>query len=71
MYLDEISQPRRTVIAGAGLGLAATALAACSSYGNKPEAAAPARRRPDRRALRRPAPRRLWPRPPTSPSGRA
>ena len=39
MYLDEISQPRRTVIAGAGLGLAATALAACSSYGSKPEAA--------------------------------
>jgi Rieske Fe-S protein len=42
MYLDEISQPRRTVIAGAGLGLAATALAACSSYGNKPEAASSA-----------------------------
>jgi Rieske Fe-S protein len=39
MHLDEISQPRRNVIAGAGLGLAATALAACSSYGNKPEAA--------------------------------
>ena len=39
MYLDEISKPRRTVIAGAGLGLAATALAACSSYGSKPEAA--------------------------------
>jgi Rieske Fe-S protein len=39
MYLDEISQPRRTVIVGTGLGLAATALAACSSYGNKPEAA--------------------------------
>jgi Rieske Fe-S protein len=39
MYLDEISQPRRTVIAGAGLGLAATALAACSTYGKKPEAA--------------------------------
>lgn len=39
MYLDEINQPRRNVIAGAGLGLAATALAACSSYGKKPEAA--------------------------------
>jgi Rieske Fe-S protein len=39
MYLDEISQPRRNVIAGAGLGLAATALAACSTYGKKPEAA--------------------------------
>jgi Rieske Fe-S protein len=41
MYLDETSQPRRTVIAGAGLGLAATALAACSSYGKKPDAASP------------------------------
>lgn len=40
MHLDEISQPRRTVIAGAGLGLAATALAACSSYGEKPQATA-------------------------------
>jgi Rieske Fe-S protein len=38
MNLDEIRQPRRTVIAGAGLGLAATALAACSTYGNKPAA---------------------------------
>jgi Rieske Fe-S protein len=40
MHLDEIRQPRRNVIAGAGLGLAATALAACSTYGNKPEATA-------------------------------
>lgn len=40
MHLDEIRQPRRTVIAGAGLGLAATALAACSTYGKKPEATA-------------------------------
>lgn len=39
MHLNEIRQPRRTVIAGAGLGLAATALAACSTYGKKPEAA--------------------------------
>jgi Rieske Fe-S protein len=39
MHLDEIRQPRRNVIAGAGLGLAATALAACSTYGKKPEAA--------------------------------
>jgi Rieske Fe-S protein len=39
MHLDEIKQPRRNVIAGAGLGLAATALAACSTYGKKPEAA--------------------------------
>jgi hypothetical protein len=53
-----------------GLGLAATALAACSSYGNKPEAASSARRRPDRRAHRHPAQRPPWPRPPTSRSGR-
>jgi Rieske Fe-S protein len=39
MQLDDIKQPRRNVIAGAGLGLAATALAACSTYGKKPEAA--------------------------------
>ena len=38
MNLDEIKQPRRNVIAGAGLGLAATALTACSTYGKKPEA---------------------------------
>jgi nitrite reductase/ring-hydroxylating ferredoxin subunit len=36
MNLDEITQPRRNVLAGAGLGLAATALTACSSYGKKP-----------------------------------
>jgi Rieske Fe-S protein len=40
MHLDEIKQPRRNVIAGAGLGLAATAVTACSTYGNKPEATA-------------------------------
>jgi Rieske Fe-S protein len=40
MNLDEIKQPRRNVIAGAGLGLAATALTACSTYGKKPEATA-------------------------------
>jgi Rieske Fe-S protein len=40
MHLDEIRQSRRNVIAGAGLGLAATALAACSTYGKKPEATA-------------------------------
>jgi Rieske Fe-S protein len=40
MNLDEINTPRRTVIAGAGLGLAATALTACSTYGKKPEATA-------------------------------
>lgn len=38
MNLDEIKQPRRNVIAGAGLGIAATALTACSTYGKKPEA---------------------------------
>ena len=38
MHLDEIKTPRRNVIAGAGLGLAATALTACSTYGKKPEA---------------------------------
>jgi Rieske Fe-S protein len=39
MNLDEIKSPRRNVIAGAGLGLAATALTACSTYGKKPAAA--------------------------------
>jgi Rieske Fe-S protein len=38
MNLDEIKHPRRNVIAGAGVGLAATALTACSTYGKKPEA---------------------------------
>ena len=38
MNLDEIRTPRRNVIAGAGLGLAATALTACSTYGKKPAA---------------------------------
>jgi Rieske Fe-S protein len=37
MNLDETKTPRRNVIAGAGLGLAATALTACSTYG-KPAA---------------------------------
>lgn len=39
MHLGENRQPRRTVVAGAGLGLAATALAACSTYGKEPAAA--------------------------------
>jgi Rieske Fe-S protein len=39
MHLDEIRPPRRTVIAGAGLGVVATALVACTTYGKKPEAA--------------------------------
>jgi Rieske Fe-S protein len=38
MPLDKIGSPRRTVLAGAGFGLAATTLAACSTYANKPEA---------------------------------
>ncbi|MDT5000745.1 MAG: hypothetical protein QOK12_2850 [Mycobacterium sp.] len=38
MNLDEINSPRRNVIAGAGLGLAATAVTACSTYGKKPAA---------------------------------
>jgi Rieske Fe-S protein len=38
MNLDEIKHPRRNVIAGAGLGLAATALTACSTYGKQPAA---------------------------------
>src|ERR1044072_1760810 len=36
MHLDEIRQPRRTVIAGAGLGLAATALAAVTTTADVP-----------------------------------
>jgi Rieske Fe-S protein len=38
MNLDEIKHPRRNVIAGAGLGLATTALTACSTYDKKPAA---------------------------------
>ncbi|HEX7827308.1 MAG TPA: Rieske (2Fe-2S) protein [Mycobacterium sp.] len=38
MNLDEMKTPRRNVIAGAGLGLAATALTACSTYGKTPAA---------------------------------
>lgn len=34
MSIDELQVPRKTVIAGAGLGLAAAALAACSSGGD-------------------------------------
>ncbi|UNB55707.1 ubiquinol-cytochrome c reductase iron-sulfur subunit [Mycolicibacterium sp. YH-1] len=35
MPLDEIRQPRRTVIVGTGLGLAATALAGCATADDK------------------------------------
>ena len=35
MPLDELRQPRRTVIVGTGLGLAATALAGCATYGDE------------------------------------
>ncbi len=41
MHLDDIRQPRRTVIVGAGVGLAATAIAACSSSGAGDGGAAP------------------------------
>jgi Rieske Fe-S protein len=39
MSLADIRVPRQKVIAGAGFGLVATVVAACSTYGNKPEAA--------------------------------
>jgi Rieske Fe-S protein len=42
MPLDELRQPRRTVIVGTGLGLAATALAGCATYGDKPAASSSA-----------------------------
>lgn len=32
------AQPRRTILVGAGVGAAATALAACSNYDSKPDA---------------------------------
>jgi Rieske Fe-S protein len=38
MSLADARIPRQKVILGAGLGLAATALAACTTYGKKPEA---------------------------------
>jgi Rieske Fe-S protein len=38
MSLAHLRIPRQKVILGAGLGLAATALAACTTYGKKPEA---------------------------------
>jgi Rieske Fe-S protein len=39
MDIDELRVPRKTVLAGAGIGLAAVALAACSSGGETKEAA--------------------------------
>lgn len=39
MGIDEVRVPRKTVIAGAGVGLAAAALAACSSGGESEPAA--------------------------------
>jgi Rieske Fe-S protein len=36
--IEEFRIPRKKVILGAGLGLAATVLAACTTYGKKPEA---------------------------------
>jgi Rieske Fe-S protein len=38
MSLADLRIPRQKVILGAGLGLIATALAACTTYGKKPEA---------------------------------
>lgn len=38
MNLADLRIPRQKVIVGAGLGLIATALAACTTYGKKPEA---------------------------------
>jgi Rieske Fe-S protein len=38
MSLADLRIPRQKVIVGAGLGVIATALAACSTYGKKPEA---------------------------------
>ena len=38
MSLADLRIPRQKVIVGAGLGLIAAALAACSTYGKKPEA---------------------------------
>jgi Rieske Fe-S protein len=40
MNLGELRLPRQKVILGAVLGLVATALAACTTYGKKPEATA-------------------------------
>jgi len=42
MRITDIRQPRRTVVAGAGLGVLAALVAACSTYGKKPEAESPA-----------------------------
>ena len=39
MHFAEFRKPRRQVIAGAGLALAASVLAACTTYGKKPAAA--------------------------------
>ncbi len=38
MNIEEFRIPRKKVILGAGLGLAATVLAACTTYGKKPAA---------------------------------
>ena len=38
MSIADLRIPRQKVIVGAGLGLVATVLAACSTYGKKPEA---------------------------------
>jgi Rieske Fe-S protein len=40
MSLSELRIPRQKVVLGAGLGLLAAVVAACSTYGKKPEASA-------------------------------
>ena len=37
MFFDEFRVPRQRFLIGAGLGLTATVVAACSTYGKKPE----------------------------------
>jgi hypothetical protein len=61
MSLADLRIPRQKVILGAGLGLVATVLAACSTYGKKPEASgdtATATTEAASRVSRRPAPMR-------------
>jgi len=40
MFLGELRLPRQKVLLGAGLGVVATVLAACATYGKKPDATA-------------------------------
>ncbi len=47
MNIDEVRVPRKTVIAGAGIGLAAASLAACSSGGDSGSSSGEASAAPD------------------------